>query len=91
MNYTKNASYPNQLFNFTKEQIELPEHYSYTLIPPSETFNGSYHDFPIETTWKIISFAHYYCAKYFKERPADHSAMLMKFETFFNSDVVYRW
>lgn len=48
LNYTKNVSNPNELFNLTHDEFTLPSDHTFSLIPVSEKFNGSYHDFPVE-------------------------------------------
>lgn len=74
----------------TGRDLELEENLVF-MVPPEKQFNAEIHDFPTETMWKVITFSHFYCAKYFQHNPADFSALMTKMEDFFNEDIIYRW
>ncbi len=74
----------------TGQDLELAEDLVF-MVPPDKQFNADVHDFPTETMWKVVTFTHFYCAKYFQHNPADFSALMTKMEDFFNEDIIYRW
>ncbi|CAL8122901.1 unnamed protein product [Orchesella dallaii] len=90
LKYAMNSSTTATDFNVTSENSSISDDQAF-YMSPQDKFNGSLYDFPTETVWKMISFSHYYCAKHFHLEPADHSAMMIKLESLFNDEILYRW
>ncbi|ODN04615.1 hypothetical protein Ocin01_02056 [Orchesella cincta] len=88
--YAYNTSTTDTDFNATRENNTITDDHAF-YMSKKDRFNGSLYDFPIETVWKMISFSHYYCAKYFHLEPADHSAMMVALESLFSDEIIYRW
>jgi len=93
LTYTRNASNPDEKFVLHEKEFTLQGNLSYYLpVPNRENEWGTKkRDLPTETVWKIFNFAHFYCAKYFKLTPADHSTMLTLFDVMLNKEIQYRW
>jgi len=59
-------------------------------IPKSVKMNLEKFDLVLESVWKIMLFAHYYCSEFFSH-PADLSLLHSRWQSLLAPDLMQRW